>query len=289
MKVFVTMVAAFSLLSSSAAFAQVGGSPTSPSAPPQISSPQISQTIKITRSGSQPPSQGPFEHFTGSVRIDPLFTENPPAHMSGSSITFEPGARTAWHVHTLGQILIPTAGKGWVQQWGGQIQEIRPGDVVWIPPGVKHWHGATPTTSMTHIALQESLNGKTVEWMEKVTDEEYKDSSSPAEAATANSNEPSAAQKLMGDFDPKLADLTDNVLYGDVWQRPGLSQRDRSLITVAALIALNRPEQLRAHLERARANRITKDEIIEVITHLAFYAGWPNAVNAVAIAREVYH
>ena len=289
MKVFVTMVAAFSLLSSSAAFAQVGGSPTSPSAPPQISSPQISQTIKITRSGSQPPSQGPFEHFTGSVRIDPLFTENPPAHMSGSSITFEPGARTAWHVHTLGQVLIPTAGKGWVQQWGGQIQEIRPGDVVWIPPGVKHWHGATPTTSMTHIALQESLNGKTVEWMEKVTDEGYKDSSSPAEAATANSNEPSAAQKLMGDFDPKLADLTDNVLYGDVWQRPGLSQRDRSLITVAALIALNRPEQLRAHLERARANGITKDEIIEVITHLAFYADWPNAVNAVAIAREVYH
>ena len=289
MKVFVTMVAAVSLLSSSAAFAQVGGSPSSPSAPPQISSPQISQTIKITRSGSQPPFQGPFEHFTGSVRIDPLFAENPPAHMSGSSITFEPGARTAWHVHTLGQILIPTAGKGWVQQWGGKIREIRPGDVVWIPPGVKHWHGATPTTSMTHIALQESLNGKTVEWMEKVTDEEYKDSSSPAEAATANSNEPSAAQKLMGDFDPKLADLTDNVLYGDVWQRPGLSQRDRSLITVAALIALNRPEQLRAHLERARANGITKDEIIEVITHLAFYAGWPNAVNAVAIAREVYH
>jgi 4-carboxymuconolactone decarboxylase len=142
---------------------------------------------------------------------------------------------------------------------------------------------------MTHIAVQESLNGKTVEWMEKVTEEQYRGSSSSEGTTTANRNEPSAAQKLMGDLDPKLAELTDQVLYGDVWQRPGLSQRDRSLITVAALIALNRPEQLRAHLERARANGVTKDEVVEVITHLAFYAGWPNAVNAIAIARDVYH
>ncbi|MGA9815222.1 MAG: carboxymuconolactone decarboxylase family protein [Terriglobales bacterium] len=100
--------------------------------------------------------------------------------------------------------------------------------------------------------------------------------------------EPSGAQKLIGDFDPKLAELTDNVLFGDVWERPGLSKRDRSLITVAALIALNRPEQLRSHLQRARANGVTKDEVVEVITHLAFYAGWPNAINAITVAREVF-
>lgn len=104
----------------------------------------------------------------------------------------------------------------------------------------------------------------------------------------SDTREPSAAQKLFGDFDPKLAELTDNVLFADVWERPGLSQRDRSLITVAALIALNRPEQLRAHLQRARAYGVTKDEVVEVITHLAFYAGWPNAINAIAVAKEVY-
>ena len=103
-----------------------------------------------------------------------------------------------------------------------------------------------------------------------------------------STKEPSAAQKLIGDFDPKLAELTDNVLFGDVWERPGISKRDRSLITVAALIALNRPEQLRHHLQRARENGVTKDEVVEVITHLAFYAGWPNAMNAIAVAREVY-
>ena len=286
MKLFVTLATALSLLASGNIFAQAGGE-SAPNAP-QAAPVQDSQTIRIMRNGSQPLSQGTSEHFTGSVRIDPLFTENPPAHMSGSSIAFESGARTAWHKHTLGQILIITAGKGWVQQWSGEIQEIRPGDVVWIPPGVKHWHGGTATTSMTHIAVQESLNGKTVEWMEKVTEEQYRGSSSSEGTPATNRNEPSAAQKLMGDFDPKLAELTDQVLYGDVWQRPGLSQRDRSLITVAALIALNRPEQLRAHLERARANGVTKDEVVEAITHLAFYAGWPNAVNAIAIARDVY-
>jgi 4-carboxymuconolactone decarboxylase len=141
---------------------------------------------------------------------------------------------------------------------------------------------------MTHIAVQESLNGKTVEWMEKVSVEQYRNSQSMSDGVTGTTEEPSAAQKLFGDFDPKLAELTDNVLFADVWQRPGLSKRDRSLITVAALIALNRPEQLRAHLQLARANGVTKDEVVEIITHLAFYTGWPNAVNAVAIAREVF-
>jgi 4-carboxymuconolactone decarboxylase len=123
---------------------------------------------------------------------------------------------------------------------------------------------------MTHIAIQENLNGKSVEWMEKVSDEQYGNFQSTSGGVMSSTKEPSAAEKLIGDFDPKLAELTDDVLFGDVWERPGLSKRDRSLITVAALIALNRPEQLRHHLERARANGVTKDEVVEVIMHL-----WP--------------
>jgi quercetin dioxygenase-like cupin family protein len=133
-----------------------------------------SQAITITRSGSQPSRPGPAENFTGSVRIDPLFNANPPSRVSGGRVTFEPGARTAWHTHPLGQTLIVTAGSGWVRQWGRPTQEIREGDVVWIPPGQKHWHGATATTRMTHVAIQEYLDGKNVEWMEKVSDEQYR-------------------------------------------------------------------------------------------------------------------
>jgi len=132
-----------------------------------------SQTISVTRSGSQPSIKGSAEYFTGSVRIDPLFKANDPSRVSGALVTFEPGARTAWHTHPLGQTLIVMAGCGWVQQWGGQVQEIRQGDVVRIPPGQKHWHGAIATTAMTHIAIQEHLDGKVVEWMEKVSDEQY--------------------------------------------------------------------------------------------------------------------
>ncbi len=129
--------------------------------------------MDITRSGSQPSGKAPAEYFTGAVRIDPLFQAPDPAHVSGSSVTFEPGARTAWHSHPLGQTLIVTAGCGRVQRWGGPIEEIHPGDVIWFEPGEKHWHGATPTTAMTHIAIQERLDGKTVDWMEKVSDEHY--------------------------------------------------------------------------------------------------------------------
>ena len=128
----------------------------------------------VTRPGSQPSARGPAEHFTGSVRVDPLFPANAPSRMSGGSVTFEPGARSAWHTHPLGQVLIVTAGVGWVQRWGGPVEEIRPGDVVWIPPGVKHWHGAAATTGMTHIALQEHVDGRVAEWMEQVTDEQYR-------------------------------------------------------------------------------------------------------------------
>ena len=138
----------------------------------------VTQTEKISmeikRIGSQPSSKGPADWFTGTVRIDPLFQPNAPARTSGASVTFEPGARTAWHTHPLGQTLIVTAGCGWVQQEGGPIEEIHPGDVISIPPGEKHWHGATPTTAMTHIAIQEALDGKAVDWLEKVSDEQYR-------------------------------------------------------------------------------------------------------------------
>ena len=129
--------------------------------------------MDIKRSGSQPSGKGPAEYFTGAVRIDPLFEAPAPARAVGASVTFEPGARTAWHSHPLGQTLIVTAGYGRVQRWGGPIEEIRPGDVVWFPPGEKSWHGATPTTAMTHIAIQEQQGGKAVDWMEQVSDEQY--------------------------------------------------------------------------------------------------------------------
>jgi quercetin dioxygenase-like cupin family protein len=130
--------------------------------------------MEIKRAGSQPSSKGSPDYFTGAVRIDPLFPANAPARAVGNSVTFEPGARTAWHTHPLGQILIVTSGCGWAQREGGPVEEIRPGDVVWFPPGQKHWHGATATTAMTHIAIQEALEGKTVEWLEQVSDEQYR-------------------------------------------------------------------------------------------------------------------
>src|SRR6266849_3474271 len=126
--------------------------------------------MEIRRSGSQPSGKGPAEYFSGTVRVDPLFDAHEPARVRAASVTFEPGARTAWHTHPLGQTLIVTSGLGWVQRWGGSIQEIRPGDVVWFSPGEKHWHGATPGTALTHIAIQEALNGSPVDWMEKVSD-----------------------------------------------------------------------------------------------------------------------
>jgi quercetin dioxygenase-like cupin family protein len=129
--------------------------------------------MEITRSGSQPSVKGPADWFTGAVRIDPLFDAPAPARGGGASVTFEPGARTAWHTHPLGQTLIVTAGAGRAQRWGGPIEELRPGDVVWFAPGEKHWHGAGPTTGMTHIAVQEKLDGKAVDWLEHVTAEQY--------------------------------------------------------------------------------------------------------------------
>lgn len=139
-----------------------------------ISSERGIEHMEIRRVGTQPSTKGPSEWFTGTVRIDPLFQAPDPALVQGASVTFEPGARTAWHTHPLGQTLVVTGGCGWAQREGGPVEEIRPGDVVWFSPGEKHWHGATPTTAVTHIAIQEKHDGKVVEWMEHVSEEQYR-------------------------------------------------------------------------------------------------------------------
>ena len=247
----------------------------------------------ISRKTDRPGYPAPSEHFTGQAFVEPLFSANAPARTSAAFVTFQPGARTDWHVHPLGQTLVVTAGIGFIQFWGGPVQQIAPGDVVWIPPRQKHWHGASQAASMTHIAIQEQLDGKTVDWSEKVGNDQYPAAGSRGQkseppAAPSSAPQTSRAQQLLGDIAPKLADLTDNVLFGDVWERPGLAKRDRSLITVAALIAMNRPDQLRSHLDLARQNGVTQDELVEAITHLAFYAGWPSAVSAATVARDVF-
>jgi 4-carboxymuconolactone decarboxylase len=247
-----------------------------------------SQKMSITRSGARTPGKGPEVNFTGNVSVEPLFPANAPSRTSGGRVTFELGAHSAWHTHPLGQTLIVTAGTGWVQEEGGEKQEIKPGDVVWTPPGVKHWHGATATTAMTHIAIQEFLNGKNVEWMERVSNEQYGNPPSTSQGAKDMNKEPSAIKKNFGDFSPKLVELTDDVLFGDVWERVELSKRDRSLVTVTALIVGGNTEQLPFHLNRAKENGVTEAELIETITHLAFYSGWPRAMSAITVAKDVF-
>jgi quercetin dioxygenase-like cupin family protein len=164
------MLAATSGLAALAAAGPAAAETSTPTVPTELRS----RKMEIKRIGSQPSGKGPAEYFTGTVRIDPLFEAPDPARVRGAGVTFEPGSRTAWHTHPLGQTLIVTSGLGWVQRWGGSIEEIRPGDVVWFSPGEKHWHGASPTTAMTHIAIQEALNGKVVDWMEHVSDQDYR-------------------------------------------------------------------------------------------------------------------
>jgi quercetin dioxygenase-like cupin family protein len=142
--------------------------------------------MQITRAGSQPSAKGPADYFSGTVRIDPLFQTPAPSRSVGGSVTFEPGARSAWHTHPLGQILIVTSGCGLTQCAGGPVVKIQPGDVIWCPPGHKHWHGASPTTAMTHIAITEALDGKVVDWLEKLTDEEYTAAAASIEGAPSS-------------------------------------------------------------------------------------------------------
>ena len=257
--------------------------------------------MEIKRSGSQPSSKGSADWFTGTVRVDPLFDAHDPARTSGGSVTFEPGARSAWHTHPLGQTLIVTAGVGRVQRWGGPVEEIRAGDVIWTPPGEKHWHGAAPTTGMTHIAIQEAMDGKVVNWMEKVSDEQYnmkptsetKTSAATASAASMQITQPNVQGRRLSPEDvlqvaPALENYTQQRLYGDVWKRPGLSPRDRSIVTVTALIARGMAGALNYYIGQALDNGVKPREISEIITHLAFYSGFGNAFAAVGPAKEVF-
>ena len=262
------------------------------------------QALVISRAGSRPVQAAPEANFTGDVRVERLYEAIDPSHSSGGVVTFSPGARTAWHSHPGGQILIVTAGTGRVQLWGQTIQEIRTGDVVKIPAGVKHWHGAAPNASMSHLGITEQRDGTAVQWMEKVSDAQYNGAltkSEPlpqaaaqptrAEQPAASSNRQQSNASPSGDLQqriaPGLAALTDDVLFGDVWARPELSRRDRSLITVAALTALGRVDQLRSHLGMALDNGVTRDELAEVATHLAFYAGWPAGMTAATVLKQV--
>jgi 4-carboxymuconolactone decarboxylase len=243
-------------------------------------------SMTISRKGSRPLQPGPVAQFTGTARVEPLFSGTGASRTTGGSVTFEPGARSAWHTHPLGQALIVTSGTGRVQRRGGPVEELRAGDVVWTPAGVEHWHGAAPTTAMTHISIAEMLDGRNVDWRTKVTDAEY--AVPPVRRAASAPNASPATAGPYADIAPALNDYTQRVLYGEVWERPGLSKRDRSLATVSALIALNRPNELPAHMKLALENGVTRDELVETITHLAFYAGWPTANTAVEVARRVF-
>ena len=241
------------------------------------------QRLVITRAGSRTIERAPEANFTGDVHVERLYDAVDPSHSSGGFVTFAPGARTAWHSHPAGQILIVTDGTGRVQLWGHPIEEIRAGDVVRIPAGVKHWHGASPRASMTHLGITEVRDGTAVQWMEHVTDEQYSATVPSPQQGTAR---PSG--ELQQRVAPGLATLTDNVLYGDVWQRPELSPRDRSLVTISVLIATGNTAPLAGHLSRAFTNGVKPSEASALLAHLAIYCGWPRAVSALEVYDQVY-
>jgi 4-carboxymuconolactone decarboxylase len=240
------------------------------------------QTVEISRGGSRTVRTPPPENFTGTVRVEMLFEARDPSHASAGYVTFEPRARTAWHTHPRGQVLVVTAGIGRVQQWGGPVEEIRAGDVVRIPAGQKHWHGASPQSAMTHLSVSEHREGTVVEWMEQVSDEQY-DAAVRSQPGAVRPSGP--RQQALA---PGLASLTDDVLYGDVWRRPELSPRDRSLVTISALIATGKTAQLAGHLGRGLDNGVQPGEASGLLAHLAIYSGWPNAVSALEVYEQVY-
>jgi 4-carboxymuconolactone decarboxylase len=264
------------------------------------------QQMTVTRAGSRPVTAAPAQNATGHVRVERLFEPLDGSHASGGLVTFEPGARTAWHSHPSEQILIITAGIGRVQPWGGAIEEVGAGDVVRIPAGEKHWHGASPRDSMTHVAVSEPRDGMAVQWMEKVSDEQY-DGARSGQAGRAQASAPLPVQpgqappaparpqgpirasgELQQRIAPGLASLTDEVLFGDVWRRPELSPRDRSLVTISVLIATGKPAQLAVHLGRALDNGVQPSEASGLLAHLAVYCGWPSAVSALDVYEQVY-
>jgi 4-carboxymuconolactone decarboxylase len=239
--------------------------------------PLRAQHMEISPKESRPSAPGPAETFTGTVSVTPLFSATDTTRSSGGQVMFEPGARSAWHTHPAGQTLLVIGGAGWVQEWNAPKREMKAGDVIWTPPGVKHWHGATAATSVTHIAIQEHVNGKGVDWMEHVTDAQY--GSALAQASTRDD---------VAGVAPALQRYRDTTLQHDVWNRGGLSRRDRSLVTVAALIARQQTTDMPAEFDRALDNGVKPAELSEAITHLAFYSGWSNAMGAVAVASQVY-
>ncbi|RYG48828.1 cupin domain-containing protein [bacterium] len=259
---------------------------------------QGAQGVAVSPSSWRPAQPGPAANFTGSVRVQPLFAAKAPGRTSAGSVTFEPGARSAWHTHPLGQALIVTRGTGWVQSWGDPVQTMRTGDVVQIPAGVKHWHGATATTSVTHVAVQEESGGKNVAWLEKVTDAQYDQEDKGGEAMKKTTGRIAITQPhverrrlspaQISEAAPVLEEHTQKRLYGEVWKRPGLSARDRSLITVAALIARNQTGALTYYIGQALENGVKPREVSEEITHLAYYSGWGNAMGAAGAARDVF-
>lgn len=263
------------------------------------------QPLVISRAGSRPVNPAPAQNFTGAVQVEMLFEAVDPSHASGGSVTFAAGARTAWHSHPRGQVLFITAGTGRVQRWGDAIHEVHAGDLVRIPPNQKHWHGAAPTASMTHLAISEHRDGQGVQWMEHVSDEQYNRPVTPRSGEAAPAAPPGSASAqpapagapvgsarpsgpLQQKVAPGMATLTDDVLYGDVWRRPGLSPRDRSLVTITALIAMGRTAPLAGHLTRALDNGLTPREASGLLAHLAVYCGWPNAVSALDAYDQVY-
>ncbi len=199
----------------------------------------------ITRSQDQTTSAGPAENFTGEVRVDTLFGDNKDQPYSGAYVTFQPGARSAWHSHPTGQRLVVTEGVGRTQQWGGPVQEIRAGDVVWCPPGVKHWHGASPDTAMTHLALTNSVNNKNVEWMEKVTDAQYNAGAQAMSTTRA------------------------------------LSAKQRGIIPIAAFTATGEQEKLRTALVEGLEAGLTVNEIKEILVQMYAYAGFPRSLSGI--------
>jgi 4-carboxymuconolactone decarboxylase len=203
----------------------------------------------ITRSGSQAPGKGPTEYFTGDVRVQPLFAAEEAAPYGGAYVTFQPGARSAWHTHPAGQRLIVTEGVGRTQQWGGPAEEIRAGDVVWCPPGVKHWHGASPTSAMTHIALTGVRDGQNVEWLEKVSDEQYG--------------------------------------AGAEYQDHGLTARQQAMATIAAFTAGGDLPRLEKALHRGLDAGLTVNEIKEILIQMYAYAGFPRSLNAITTFMAV--
>jgi 4-carboxymuconolactone decarboxylase len=266
-------------------------------------------TAPTTPPAQEPQAGGGAGNFTGAVRVRPVFQAIAPGRAAGADVAFAPGARTVWHMHPAGQTLIVVAGVGRVQQRGSAPEEIRPGDVVHIPPNVKHWHGASPDSAMTHLAITEPLDGRSVEWMEPVSDDQYRApvrargngvtelphvTPSTGQLATQPPREqrapvqPRPSGPVQDRLAPGMAEYTNAVLFGDVWRRPQLSPRDRSLVTIAVLIATGKPAQLQGHLGRALANGVQPREASGVLTHLAIYCGWPSAVAALDVYDQVY-